>query len=459
MIKLPAHPFMNEPEVRAIEALIRERKPARTLEWGSGGSTLYYPLINPEGEWVSIEHDPVYAHALDGRLPSNVTLMLLPFPEYHRPKLEQKFDLIIVDGRMRVRCLDAARKLLAEGGVVILHDAGRARYGPALKFYEKASMLVPAMLSKDPRGLRIFSDPVPDGPLDLPPIIADRGVMYACWGPAAIREAEASIASLMEFDPGMPVIVVGDAETVDHFSSNRSIPVLLTIQMKVDPFVGQTTTAFNAGMVKPLLAGLSPFEKTLYVDADTVFKRSPAIGFDLLDHWDFVIAEADTRSLAQTFSDNRAEANATAKWLGTPHILYHNSGLFFWRRSPAAVRLFELWSEEWEWFRGWDEQIALLRALLNSDALFLSVPYTWNCYNEGEAFLIHHRFGSRTARKYRQPVRNTPALGGRNGSGVAQPRPLVRFEVAPGRFVRIHDGDQESVREHYVKTRLGARIK
>lgn len=51
----------------------------------------------------------------------------------NRPKkLKKKFDLIIVDGRKRVRCFNLAKTLLKPGGKIILHDAWRKEYLEAL---------------------------------------------------------------------------------------------------------------------------------------------------------------------------------------------------------------------------------------------------------------------------------------------------------------------------------------
>lgn len=281
--------------------------------------------------------------------------------------------------------------------------------------------------------------------------MTSRGVVYMCWGDPAIREAEASMRSLWRYEPGMPVVVVGDEQAVENFSDKR-----VTVQVcDTDPFTSASLFGFKAGRIKPLLAGLSPFDQTLYVDAETEFKRSPSIGFDLLDRWDFVIAEAETRSLATTFPDNRTEADQTAAWLGTPHILYHNSGLFFWRRSSAVARLFDLWSEEWNRYSGWDEQIALLRALLRSEVMWLNVPYTWNCRSSLESYMVHHRFASKAARKYRgssfvfdQGIRGMP---------MPPQRPLVTIELSPGRLVKCHAGDEERVIEHFERQLAGRR--
>jgi len=435
-IELKPYPMMDKPEIEALRAILEERKPTRVLEWGSGGSTIYWPKLFPDIEWFSIEHNPDYAQALKGKTPANVTLLQLDYPAYHELKAEDvgTFDLIIVDGRKRVRCLDVARDLLNPGGAAILHDAGRERYAPARDYYGSITVLSPPKKAKDPRGLWLLSEPKPRAK----PI--NRGVIYICWGDPAIREAEASMRSLWKHEPGMPVMVVGDAQTVTHFAGNTRVKMH---ECKVDPFTSSTLFGFKAGRIKPLLAGISPFEQTLYVDAETEFKISPMIGFDLLERWDFVIAEAETRSLAATFQDNRTEASKTATWLKTPHILYHNSGMMFWRTNEATKRLFELWSEEWLKYKGWDEQIALLRALLRSEALFLNVPYTWNCRGPQGAYMLYHRFASRAARKHRGSM---IIVHGRRGVPMVPLLPLVQVEFEPGRFVKCHRGDENRVR-------------
>lgn len=428
--------MLNPPEVEALRKVLTDLRPRRVLEWGGGGSTLYWPQAFPALEWVTVEHDPTWATSLRRELPPNVRLLHRGFPEYWRLD-EGMFDLIIVDGRERVRCLDYARDYLNLGGAVILHDASRSRYAPGIAYYRTTKVLAHPTAGRDPRGMILLMDPSPR--LDEPPTpVRSLGAMYLCWGKPAATQASASIKSLRLHLPDIPVVILGDAGAGEAFQGTPGVTV---IQPDVNPFKSESLFGFLAGRVKPLLAQYSPFARTLYVDADTQFKGSPQPGFDLLDRWDFVIAEAETRSLAQTFPDNRREAAETAARLGTPHLLYHNSGLFFWRTNAATTRLFRLWGEEWLRYQGWDEQIALLRALLVSEAVWLNVPYTWNCRGPSEAWMVYHRFASRSARKF----------GGQSGytvvpnpRGVPPPpsRPLVRVQLSPGRYIRVYKGDE-----------------
>jgi len=49
--------------------------------------------------------------------------------------LEMRFDIVLVDGRKRRRCLLEASRLLNDAGIVVLHDAWRAYYQCAFDAY------------------------------------------------------------------------------------------------------------------------------------------------------------------------------------------------------------------------------------------------------------------------------------------------------------------------------------
>lgn len=155
------------------------------LEWGSGRSTSYYSSLlanhSPASKWVSLEHnqqsfeefcnenkamfpasyqvtncgneetknsfslgchrdtnifvfsygmlkDPVSSEVVDGAV--------IPEKYIQLPHdLGLKYDVVLVDGRFRRRCLIAAVDLLRDKGVVILHDAWREYYHCAFEKY------------------------------------------------------------------------------------------------------------------------------------------------------------------------------------------------------------------------------------------------------------------------------------------------------------------------------------
>lgn len=145
---------------RAIGKLRRLLNPRmRAFEWGSGGSTLF--LSRRVSEVVSVEHDPTWYAVVAERLRaaglSNCQYQLIPpsparaegtpfgsgqrgcthldFEAYVRA-IERHpdgyFDLVMIDGRARIACLNAAWSKVRVGGLILLDNSNYDRYQPHL---------------------------------------------------------------------------------------------------------------------------------------------------------------------------------------------------------------------------------------------------------------------------------------------------------------------------------------
>ncbi|MCU7513958.1 MAG: glycosyltransferase [Ignavibacteria bacterium] len=146
-------PFMDPNEITAITIVLRSfEKPIHVLEWGSGNSTIYYSLMfENRNKWLSIEHDREWAErnkeeirklSLDNTevafIKTNLSYIegkddgdIDTFFDYvkYPAKLKLNYDVIFVDGRARVLCMEEGWKMLKPDGVMILHDAQRKEYG------------------------------------------------------------------------------------------------------------------------------------------------------------------------------------------------------------------------------------------------------------------------------------------------------------------------------------------
>ena len=190
-----AKAWMSKPDANLFDALVHI-KSAQTegrldvLEWGAGRSTSYFTraLHALRGDnfcWHAIEYDRGYFEgeirsSLDA-LPTSTVGLIEPgadlqamFPRTtpvefavydhgtlkpmldegvedrkvdmdayvaHPSQLGRTFDIILVDGRKRRRCLLEAASLLKEGGVAVLHDAQRTYYHCAFDHYRASSLL------------------------------------------------------------------------------------------------------------------------------------------------------------------------------------------------------------------------------------------------------------------------------------------------------------------------------
>ena len=115
-------------------------KDMRVFEWGMGNSTLFWSQY--VGEVVSVEYDREWYERMREMTLNNVKMRysdLVYDGEYCRKVLEEKekFDIILIDGRDRVRCARNAVEKLKENGIIIWDDTSRECYQEGYDFLAK----------------------------------------------------------------------------------------------------------------------------------------------------------------------------------------------------------------------------------------------------------------------------------------------------------------------------------
>jgi hypothetical protein len=113
------------------------KKQLSVFEFGSGNSTFFYAKY--AGLVVSVEHDKEWYDKIVSTKPENSEMIfceLVRDGDYCRMpiKLEEKFDIIIVDGRDRVNCCKQAINAVSENGVIVLDDSEREFYKEGINF-------------------------------------------------------------------------------------------------------------------------------------------------------------------------------------------------------------------------------------------------------------------------------------------------------------------------------------
>lgn len=122
-------PWMNS---SVISFLDQRLSPSLTLfEYGSGFSTAYY--ASKVKHVTSIEHDQSWFEHGQKARPDNVNLIHISLdnPEAYCRAIENvgnHYDIVVVDGRERERCLQASLNSITPEGVIILDDSQRDRY-------------------------------------------------------------------------------------------------------------------------------------------------------------------------------------------------------------------------------------------------------------------------------------------------------------------------------------------
>jgi predicted O-methyltransferase YrrM len=167
---------LHEWRWRSFETLLAHTcqsiKPKEVLEWGPGRSTKVILANAKEAKILTIEHDAKYfkkAQAELGEHPNvevvhrtlsmkgGVSTGYINYPIWRSMEENdgqiKKYDLLFVDGRSRFDCIIAAKLMLNEGGVIILHDAHRGNYLPAVRSFPHHKIykeLRTAIMSNEP---------------------------------------------------------------------------------------------------------------------------------------------------------------------------------------------------------------------------------------------------------------------------------------------------------------------
>ncbi len=115
----------------------RLNKQHTVFEFGSGNSTFFYAKY--AGIVVSVEHDREWFDKIVSTKPENAEMIfceLVRNGDYSKMplKLEETFDIIIVDGRDRVNCCKQALGAISGNGVIVLDDSEREHYREGVSF-------------------------------------------------------------------------------------------------------------------------------------------------------------------------------------------------------------------------------------------------------------------------------------------------------------------------------------
>lgn len=130
-IEINPLPWLTDQAIDFLEELIKNKSHIKILEFGSGGSTLWFAKKNVG--LVSIEHDENWYKKVNEELNKiglNVDYRLIKknyfevcneFPDEH-------FDLVLIDAKDRVDCIKRAMRILKRGAFLMLDNAERPKF-------------------------------------------------------------------------------------------------------------------------------------------------------------------------------------------------------------------------------------------------------------------------------------------------------------------------------------------
>ena len=144
-------PWWSFPAIRVVDRWLAQRGDTRAFEYGSGASTAW--LARRCRKVVSTEHEADFMRLVASQIEGeNVELRLAEPVPSNAPRIRSgrkgysrfdfsayvdtigndRYDLIVVDGRAREACLERALRQLADGGLIVFDNSERARYAAGL---------------------------------------------------------------------------------------------------------------------------------------------------------------------------------------------------------------------------------------------------------------------------------------------------------------------------------------
>lgn len=196
------------------------------------------------------------------------------------------------------------------------------------------------------------------------------GVVYVAYGNRARLEARFSAESLATVHRDWPVTVISDGE------------------VGWAPSIEWQDRGTPGRWAKVNLDVLSPFEYTLFLDADTRVYSDLRVGFSLLERgWDMVMIHSQPQggNILGHLTENERLVTLSQCSIDPLQL---NTGVIWFRKSERVRLLFREWRNEWERFKDQD-QGALLRAL---EKRTVTIALLGRPFNGGS--VVGHRFGA-----------------------------------------------------------------
>ncbi|ELR23704.1 uncharacterized protein ACA1_073480 [Acanthamoeba castellanii str. Neff] len=124
----------------------------------------------------------------------------------------------------------------------------------------------------------------------------------------------------------------------------------------------------------------TPFERTLFLDADTRVVADVRGLFSLLDRFDLCMAHAHRRSHAKSATTSSSSSSSSPASASPPPVEFPqlNSGVFLYRRSEGVVAFLKRWQEVFHAAALPKDQVTLRELLWTTDLRVYVLPPEYN---------------------------------------------------------------------------------
>ncbi len=227
--------------------------------------------------------------------------------------------------------------------------------------------------------------------------MSNRGAIYCATTHNNYLEAALiSAMALRQLEPTLPITLISDRPLLQQLPlSDYGITPRLILPHEF----GDDRGPFLSRAIKTQLLSLSPYQETLFLDADILPIRPINALWEYLATGDLAMVHDRNPTVDQCDHVAPIEKDYTLQ-LVPGHTPHFNSGVMLWRNTLATQHLFQQWHHEWQQFKKQD-QLALVRALHRCPIGVTALPITYNtsprdaapALARGEAVYLLHCWG------------------------------------------------------------------
>ena len=212
--------------------------------------------------------------------------------------------------------------------------------------------------------------------------MTSQGAIWIAYGNSSLREATKAITEYQA--------ITSPAYTPPSFASVTLICEEMTHLNRLQ-HVLREDISFGARQSKVMLDLLTPYDHTVYMDADTRVKSIDILkGFQMLQAgWDLVIAPSKRQGSDVFGHIDQEEREYTFERLRNKQAIQLQAGVMWFSNSPRIASLFDAWRKEWNIFKHHD-QAALARALDRVPVRIWLLGHDWN---GRRGTVVDHLFG------------------------------------------------------------------
>lgn len=200
-----------------------------------------------------------------------------------------------------------------------------------------------------------------------------RGVIYCATSKIEYLEsALISAIALRQLEPSISITLLSD---------NPSIKLMRLDDYKITPRLIEASelnhhTSFSSREIKTRLSTFSPYQETLYLDADILPLKPIGELWNYILKGDMAITPDRHPTVALCGHICEEEKNYTLEYIPESATQF-NTGVILWKDSIQTQSLFEQWYQEWLKFKKQD-QLALVRAIHNTKFSINKLPSIYN---------------------------------------------------------------------------------